>query len=123
MPTKRRILEELTRERLLEFARLADLPGLTNKNKAEIVEALAAAKRARLRDFLPQLTRDELKHLCVSNGLDDGGREKQVLIDRLLGREADAAADAEEASPPPPGPVPPPPAVPPAATPQLATPA
>ena len=36
--------------------------------------------------------RDELKALCRSLGLDDSGREKQVLIDRrLAGRDTDAS--------------------------------
>lgn len=104
MPDKRRILDALTRERLLEFARLVELPGLSGKSKVEIVHALASAKRARLRDLLPELSRDELKEICLELGLEDHGREKQVLIDRIFGREAD---DDE------------PPLIPPGATPQL----
>jgi hypothetical protein len=56
MPNKRRILEELTRERLLELARVAEIPGLTSKTKAEVVEALASSKRARLRALLARHT-------------------------------------------------------------------
>ena len=36
--------------------------------------------------MLSELNRDELKKLCESQGLDNGGREKQLLIDRLLGK-------------------------------------
>ena len=35
--------------------------GVSNKNKAEIVDALAAAKRAKLYDFLPPLSGDDFK--------------------------------------------------------------
>lgn len=105
MSTKRKILNELTRERLLEFARMADMTGLTAKSKAEIVEELASAKRARLGEFLPVLSRDELKAVCTGLDLDDYGREKQVLIDRILGRGGDAdlfdaPVSGEEAPPP-----------------------
>jgi|GEM_PF-5078578 len=111
MPTKRRILEELTREWLLEFAKAADVTGVSAKPKAEIVDVLAANKRARLREFLPSLSRDELKAICAANNLDDSGREKQLLIDRLLGeaKADDSMPDDDQ-----------PPMVPPAAPAQVA---
>ena len=95
MPTKRDILKVITRESLLEFAKAADVSGLSGKSKIEIVDALAAAKRARLRDFLPTLPRNILKNVCESCGLDNTGREKQLLIDRLIGEEPAEPVESE----------------------------
>lgn len=41
--------------------------------------------------ILELLPRDELKELSTSHDLDDGGREKALLIARILGEEAPAA--------------------------------
>ena len=87
MATKRKILEALTRSTLLDLAKSHDVGGLTNASKGEIVDALAGNRRVQLDTFLGEISRDDLKKLCEDLGLETTGREKQVLVDRVLGRE------------------------------------
>ena len=87
MATKRKILEALTRSTLLDLAKSHDVGGLTNASKGEIVDALAGNRRVQLETFLGEISRDDLKKLCEDLGLETTGREKQVLVDRVLGRE------------------------------------
>jgi type I restriction enzyme M protein len=46
---------------------------------------VAASKKATLAEFLPDLSRDRLKELCRSLDLDDSGRDKAALVERLIG--------------------------------------
>lgn len=82
MSNKATTLEGLSRAVLIEFAHV--FGKVDGQAEDEIVTALAASK-VPLIDFLDQLRRDELKTLCRRFDLDDSGREKNVLIDRLLG--------------------------------------
>jgi adenine-specific DNA-methyltransferase len=88
MADRRRILQTLTREHLLDLAGLADIAGLTGRVKADIIDTLVASRAVTLESILETLSRDQLKTACRDLGLDDTGREKQVLIDRLLQRHA-----------------------------------
>src|SRR5689334_16206105 len=89
MATKRKILEALTRTGLLEIANHFEITGLTAQSKTDIVDALAGSRKVQPEEFLTLIGRDGLKGICQSLGLDESGREKQVLMDRLLEREAD----------------------------------
>lgn len=88
MSRKRKVLSAVTRQTLLEIAYELELTGLTGKTKAEIVDTMARSRRASIGDILELLTRDELKSACRKLGLDDTGRAKQLLIDRLLNGNA-----------------------------------
>ena len=83
MPTKRDILHELT---VQELQANADYYGITpeSRRKADLVEALARSKKCRIREVLQDLYRDRLKVLCEAFDLDTKGREKAVLVERLL---------------------------------------
>lgn len=48
--------------------------------------------------ILPELSRDRLKELCRAFDLDDGGREKGALIDRLAGGKAERSPRTGETS-------------------------
>lgn len=87
MVTKRKILEAVTRTRLLDIARQYEIPGLSAQSKANIVDALAGSRKVQPNEFLTLFSRDQLKGLCQTLSLDESGREKQLLIDRLLGRD------------------------------------
>ena len=78
-----KILETLTRDRLLEIAEAFALNGLSTARKGEIVAALAEAD-ASPEDLLAEWYREELKAACRALGLDASGRAKQPIIDRLL---------------------------------------
>lgn len=88
MASRRQILDTLTRQHLLDLAATADISRLTGKAKTDIVDALVASRSLKLEAVLATLSRDQLKAVCRDIGLDDSGKEKQVLIARLLGTEA-----------------------------------
>lgn len=62
----------------------------------ELRDALARSKRARLETIVQEsLSRDTLKEICAALGLDDTGKEKAVLVERILaadGSPSDKAA-------------------------------
>jgi len=97
MPTKRAVLEQLPRDELLALADSYDLTLPDRRAKQGIVDALAAARKLSLVEILGGLSRDRLKALCQAFDLDDRGKEKQLLIDRLLGTEAATLAEAPAA--------------------------
>jgi type I restriction enzyme M protein len=86
--TKREILELLTRDELLAAVDRFELPLADRRAKAGLVAAVAASKMATLAEVLPALSRDRLKELCRALGLDDSGREKSALVERLAGSKA-----------------------------------
>ncbi len=89
---QRDALGVLTVPRLLEIA--ADL-GLAlpfspaRPAKSELVEAIARSRRTPLPRVLELLRRDELKAICRASGIDDSGREKAQVADRILGHGPD----------------------------------
>ncbi len=91
--TRRIILDSLTRARLLELARLAGVGGLTGRRKADIVDALTRAEAVPTQTLLGHLRRDELKAVCRALGLDDRGRDKAVLVERILEHASGAGVD------------------------------
>lgn len=111
MTTKREILELLTRDELLAAVDRFALSIPDRRAKAGIVEGLASSKKATLPEVLADLSRDRLKELCRALNLDDSGREKAALVERVSGaRPAPAAAPTNgakttvtKASVPPPG--------------------
>jgi hypothetical protein len=86
LPDKPSVLQLLTRLRLRELVSLFDLNLAPASSKDAHVDLLVRSKKATLPSLLERLTRDELKEICSAHGLSDGGREKAVLIARLLGR-------------------------------------
>ncbi len=85
MPSKRDVLAALSRDELLAVVDRFDLAPPDRRAKDGLVATIASSKRATLAEILPELSRDRLKALCRAVGLDDGGREKSVLVDRLTG--------------------------------------
>jgi type I restriction enzyme M protein len=92
MTTKRETLDLLTRDELLAAVDRFALSIPDRRAKAGIVDALASSKKATLPDVLADLSRDRLKELCRALGLDDSGREKAALVERLSGVKAAQAA-------------------------------
>lgn len=85
--TRREIFENLTLARTRELLAILEIDGLTGLNKAVLIDKLSRKSSLKPESILNELKRDELKALCEAQGLDTSGREKQVLIDRLLGEE------------------------------------
>ena len=85
MPKKRDILDLLYRDELLEILDAHSLSVPDRRKKDDVIEAIASSRKAKLDDILDTFKRDKLKGLCRSLGLDDSGKEKGVIIERLLG--------------------------------------
>lgn len=86
-PNKRSALAILARGRLLEVAQGFELDVRTDDSKAELVDAIAQSKRASFERVLEVLKREELKEICRAHGLDDSGKLKQSIVDRILDRD------------------------------------
>ncbi len=87
----------LTKPRLLEIAAALGL-GLPGRLlKSELVNAIAASPRAPFPRILELLMRNELKAICRAAGIDDSGREKALIADRILGRADGSTATLTKA--------------------------
>ncbi len=85
MPTQREVLECLKRDELLHALDAFDLEVADRRRKDALVDTLARSRKARLHDVLTALPRRRLKEICRDLGLDESGREKAVIADRLAG--------------------------------------
>lgn len=94
MPSKRDVLAHLTRAELLEAADRFELTVGDRRVRDQLVDAVASSKKAVLAEFLAPLSRDRLKEVCRGLGVDDAGKEKAVLVDRLTGAPGKAAPPA-----------------------------
>ena len=92
MPTKRAVLAELTRNELRANLDHYELAVDDRRVTAQLFDALARSRKARLDEMLLQLSRDRLKELCRVFGLDDAGRKKTDLVARLVGPAAASSA-------------------------------
>ena len=98
MPPKRDVLSLLSREELISVVEKFGLEVADRRKKDDLLEAVAASKKATLAEVLPDLGRERLKELCAALGLDDGGREKAILIERLFGTAMPKAAPTAKAN-------------------------
>src|SRR5262245_42439487 len=85
MPNKRQILSLLTRDELLALADQHQLKVQDRRIKEQVVAAAASSRKVSLSEALTAYSRDRLKELCRALHLDDGGKEKGVLVERLVG--------------------------------------
>jgi type I restriction enzyme M protein len=93
---RRTALEALPRERLSRVTEHFDLNVADRRVAASHVDAIVRAKHVDFAEVLDQLARDELKAVCEALGLDTSGREKQALIDRILGTANAAGASGND---------------------------
>jgi hypothetical protein len=91
----------LGKEELFEIGRRLDLEVAARMTVDELRDAIAGSKRARLSEIVVNsLSRETLKAICVACGLDNTGKEKAPLVERILaagdkgsnGYKIDAAA-------------------------------
>ena len=99
MPTKRAILDHLTAKELRVGVDYYELHVDDRRVRAQLVDALASSRRARLDELLPELSRNRLKELCRAFDLDDSGRKKADLAARLVGPAAMSKADGRRTRP------------------------
>ena len=100
MPTKRAVLNELTRDELRDNLDHYRLDVHDRRVRSQLVDALAGSRKARLDEMLWALSRNRLKALCRALDLDDSGRRKGDLVERLVGpaRAAKTAGNASTAA-------------------------
>lgn len=107
MPTKQRILAELTRDELWE---IVDNYGLVVDDRRRLDHLQAAVRRltrSELRKLLLELDRDRLKQICRHLELDDSGRLKADIVGRLIPESEDEEEPVPGSEPPlPVGPTP-----------------
>ena len=92
MPTKRAVLAELTRAELRANLDHYELAVDDRRVSAQLVDALARSRKARLDEMLLRLSRNRIKELCRVFGFDDAGRKKADLVARLVGPAAASSA-------------------------------
>ena len=90
--SKRQILEQLKRDELIAAVERFELVVEDKRVRDLLIEALASSRKARIAEILGDLKRDRLKELCRTLDLDDSGREKAVIIERLTGTRLGAEA-------------------------------
>ncbi|MFO0683930.1 MAG: type I restriction-modification system subunit M N-terminal domain-containing protein [Sandaracinus sp.] len=95
MVKKREVVELLKRDELLSLVDRFEVTVADRRAKDGLVDAVAASRKVALADALADFSRDRLKELCRALGLDDGGREKSLLVERLTG-DANATSSAAE---------------------------
>lgn len=91
MGRKREVLSLLNREELQSLVGKYDLDVADRRVKDNLVEALARSKKAKLSEILETLPRDTLKEISRTFDLDDSGREKSVLIERIISGDGEPA--------------------------------
>lgn len=96
MPTPRQVLDLLSRDELLALADEHQVIVGDRRVKAHIAEQLDT-KGPALGEMIAGLPRDRLAELCRTLGLDDSGKAKQPLIERLAGTGTMAPAEAATA--------------------------
>ena len=94
MPTKRAVLAELTPAELRDNLDRYGLAVDDRRVKAQLVDALAGSRKARLDEMLLRLSRNRLKELCRVFGLNDYGRKKVDLVARLVGPAASSGLES-----------------------------
>ena len=88
-PTKRSVLELLTRDELLAIAEQFDLAVADKRAKTGLLEAAVSSRKLSLSAALSELRIERLKELCRSLSLDDSGRKKASLVERLGGAQVE----------------------------------
>jgi len=96
-PTSKTILSALTKARVQDVGREVGFP-VPDLTKDKQIDLLVQTGRIHFRDLLGKLGRDELKAACRLHGLDDSGRARGDLQNRLLL----ARGEAVDSAPPPP---------------------
>jgi type I restriction enzyme M protein len=87
MAKKSLILDCFTKAYLNDIAKDYGIAGASGINKSELILMLAKRPNVKTEEILNELSLENLKIICQGVGVDDIGRKKTLLIDRLLGRD------------------------------------
>lgn len=84
---QKQILELFTKEDLVKISRDLGFKGWAVLNKEEIIDRLSKKGAVPVDEILAGLKISGLRLICVKLKLNAGGQKKQVLIDRIVGKE------------------------------------
>lgn len=90
--TRRAALEALGRNALAKLTDRFEVAVPNRRSAAAHVDALMRSRTVEFATVLGQLQRDDLKAICTALGLDTSGREKDVLVNRIVGVPSAPAA-------------------------------
>jgi hypothetical protein len=89
---RRIVLQQLSRDRLSELTNRFELEVTDRRSIDAHVDTIVRKRSLDFRRVLEVLRREELQAACEALGLDSGGREKAMLVGRILGDDDAAAA-------------------------------
>jgi len=99
MPSrKRQVLDCLSKRTLVDLSQILGYSGLSILNKSDLAGFLSRKGSIKLETILGHLKMPHVKKLCMDLGKNPGAVSKQVLIDRILGKEK--APDKRRGRPP-----------------------
>ena len=96
MSRKREILELLTADELRGLVDRFELEEKDRRARDGMIDTLSRSHRAQLAEPLGEYPRDRLKELCRKLDLEDGGKEKAPIVERLLGRAPEPVESDDE---------------------------
>lgn len=85
MPTKRRVLETLNLKELQDLASTYELEVTDRRVRDQLIDAAGHSRKVVLAEVLGSYARDRLKEICRALRLDDHGKEKAPIVERILG--------------------------------------
>ena len=94
-PSKREVIQQLKRDELQHVADAYELTVNDRRVNEQLVDAVVRSKKVRVVEILLRLSRERLKEICLGLELDDTGREKAVLVERICGDDNSADGDDE----------------------------
>ena len=98
MSVRKQILEVLTRTRLKQIGGRLGRDYAASAKRGDVVNSLNRTRSISLADILGEMMRDELKRACVALDLNNSGREKKLLIHRILAADRTANRPKPRAS-------------------------
>jgi type I restriction enzyme M protein len=91
---RRKALQALSRNALATVTTRLDLAVADRRSQGAHVEVILKARPLEFSDVLRLLPRDDLKAICRALELDDSGKEKEPIVQRILAAESGAAPAA-----------------------------
>ncbi len=85
------LLSVLTRDRLVDIGRTLGVSVPAGAKKERQIEILTASRELQFGPLLSALRRDELKAACRTFDVDDSGRARPLLVQRLLDARGESA--------------------------------
>jgi hypothetical protein len=87
MAKKSQILNCFTKECLNDIAKDHGISGAYKINRNFLISILARKRSVNIEEILNDLSLADLKMICQGIGIDDSGRKKAILVDRLLDKK------------------------------------